>query len=144
MYRKMENRDPLLTAHYIKRADHFLQGMRLLADDLSSYGSGVALLAVHSAISLNDAILVAVTCKRNKSDNHQTAVLGLETACNEGRVLDKNGINHFKWLISKKSHIAYGGDRVGDQELKQSITTAQRFAAWAYTHFKEVLRVEEA
>ncbi len=141
---KMENHNPLLTAHYVERADQFLQGMRLLADDLNSYGSGVGLLAVHSAISLNDAILVAVTGKHSKGDNHQTAVHGLETACHEGRVRDKNGINHFKWLISKKSNIAYGGDRVGDKELKQSITAAQRFAAWAYTHFKEVLRVEEA
>jgi len=57
----MENRAPILTDRYMDKADHFLQGMRLLADDFGAYRTSIGLLAIHSAISLNDAILAGVT-----------------------------------------------------------------------------------
>lgn len=60
---KWENRSPLPTAHYVDKANQFREGMNLLADDLGTYAAGVGLLAVHSAIALNDAILTGSTGK---------------------------------------------------------------------------------
>lgn len=49
----LKNRDPLLTQHYVAKADHFFQAMKLLSDDTSAYGSSVALLAIHCSIYLS-------------------------------------------------------------------------------------------
>lgn len=137
----MENRAPILTARYVEKADHFLQGMRLLAEDIPSYRTGIGLLAVHSAISLTDAILAGVRGEHSKPEDHSAAVHALEKVCNELRIERMSGIRHFALLLGTKSAIAYGDQRVGDNDLKFAIDKAERFANWAYTHFKEVLGV---
>lgn len=139
----MENRSPLLTAHYKEKAQHFFQGMELLADDLIAYRTAVGLLAIHSAISLNDAIIVGTTGRRSKSEDHRAAAQDLKQVCHEMKVKDLEGVRHFTWLLSKKTLVAYGEDRINEDDLKSTISRSQRFENWAYRNFKEVLRVEE-
>ncbi len=74
----MKNLDPVATQQYIEKADHFLQAMKLAALELAPYRTGIALLAVHSAISLNDAIAAGVTGKSGKHQDHLAAVRALE------------------------------------------------------------------
>lgn len=69
--------------------------MKLVSDDMAAYGSSVALLAVHSSISLNDAIAVALTGMRSKSDDHKRAAKDLEKLCNASKVIDRRGVQHF-------------------------------------------------
>lgn len=135
----MENRAPILTAHYVEKADHFLQGMRLLANDLATYRTGVGLLAIHSAISLNDAILAGIRGEHSKAENHSTAVRELERICGELKIEKAPGVRHFSFLLSRKTQVAYGDQRIDDNEVKSAIDRAERFTNWAYTHFKEVL-----
>ena len=135
----MENRAPILTAQYVEKADHFLQGMRLLAYDYAAYRSGIGLLAIHSAISLNDAILAGVAGARSKAEDHTSAARELERVCGELKITTTPGLRHFSWLLSRKSHIAYGDQRIDDNDVKAAVDKAERFANWAYTHFKEVL-----
>jgi len=139
----MRNLAPLLTAHYQEKATHFFQGMKLLADDLESYKTSIGLLAIHSAISLNDAILAGVTRKRGKGEDHATAARELQRICNRLKISNTNGIIHFSWLLGKKTAIAYGEQRTDESILKLSIDKAERFSTWAYMHFKEILRVEK-
>jgi hypothetical protein len=82
----MENRAPILTYRYVDKADHFLQGMRLLADDFEAYRTSIGLLAIHSAISLNDAILAGVTGQSGKYEDHSNAARELERICGELKV----------------------------------------------------------
>ena len=140
----MENHNPLLTAHYTEKADHFLYGMRLLADDFTAYKTSIGLLAIHSAISLNDAILTGITGERSKSEDHFSAVRELERVCNQLKVEKMQGIHHLSSLLTQKSHIAYGDERVADSDVQSAINKAERFANWAYTHFKEVLGVRRS
>src|SRR5215475_13671510 len=99
----MENRAPMLTDHYLEKADHFLQGMRLLAEDLGSYRTSIGLLAIHSAISLNDAILAGVMGQSGKSEDHANAARSLERICGELNVEKIPGVRHFSLLLSRKS-----------------------------------------
>jgi hypothetical protein len=138
----MQNRDPILTAHYLERADQFLNAMKLLGDDLRSYRTSVGLLAVHSAISLNDAIVAGVTGTRSKYEDHSSAAQELHRICNELQIENTKGVQHFTWLLGKKSHIAYGDQRLTDGLLQLSVDRAEKFSNWAYTYFREVLRVE--
>jgi len=135
----MENRSPLLTAHYVDKSDHFLEGMRLLAIDIAAYRSSIGLLAVHGAISLNDAIVAGITGSRSKADDHSEAARELERICAELKIEARQGIRHFSMLLGRKNHIAYGDQRIDDNDVKAVVERAERFASWAYNHFKEVL-----
>src|SRR5205823_3263708 len=57
-------------AHHVTRAESFISGMRLLMDDLKTYGNCVGLLAVHSAISFADAVLVGSKGRRSNDQDH--------------------------------------------------------------------------
>src|SRR5260221_3065158 len=135
----MEIRAPILTDHYVDKADHFLHGMRLLAYDLGAYRTSIGLLAIHSAISLNDAILAGVMGQSRKSEDHSIAARELERICGELKIDKMPGVRHFSLLLSRKSEIAYGDQRIDDNDVKSVVDRAERFANWAYTHFKEGL-----
>lgn len=135
----MENRSPLLTTHYRDKSDHFLEGMRLLADDIATYRTSIGLLAVHGAISLNDAILAGITGGRSKAEDHSEAARELERICTELKIEEKQGIRHFSTLLARKTHIAYGDQRIDDDYVKSVVERAERFVNWAYNHFREVL-----
>jgi hypothetical protein len=124
----------------VEKADHFFQAMRLLSEDMPAYASSVALLAVHSSISLNDAIAVGVTGKRAKSEDHKWAARDLEKVCNVRKVTDRKGIQHFSWLLARKTDIAYGEKRLDRIFVLATRDKAERFQAWAYNNFKGVLR----
>lgn len=114
--------------------------MRLLTEDLDALGPAVALLAVHCAISLNDAIQVALTGKRSKYADHQRTAPDLERLCGSTRI-DQRGVAHLRWLLNSKSAISYADKPFLDAALARD--RAERFQSWAYSSFKEVLRVQE-
>ena len=111
--------------------------MLLLADDLNSFDAAVALLAVHCAISLNDAVQIAVTGKRSKYENHSQTLADLRRVCGNNRV-DSKGISHLAWLLTNKTAISYGDKRFTYAMLARD--KAERFQAWAYSGFRRVLR----
>jgi len=135
----MENNSPLLSAHYVEKANHFLQGMKMLAEDLPAYRTSVALLAIHSAISFNDAILAGIKGQRSKADDHSAAARELLGICRERRLENTHGVRHLTSLLSSKSDVAYGEKRIDDNDIKSAMDKAERFANWAYLHFKEAL-----
>lgn len=95
----MKNVDPVATRQYIEKADHFFQAMKLAADDLTSYRTGIALLAIHSAISLNDAIAIGITGNKRRNQDHSKAATDLEKMARHLGLNDLNGIRHFRWLL---------------------------------------------
>jgi hypothetical protein len=125
------------------RAESFRAGMNLLADDLSSYGNAVALLAVHTAISIADAVLVACTGERSNERDHRSVLRPLRALCGFRRK-DQAGIKHFAWLISQKTDFAYGDRRLNlENDVKLARVKAERFIAWAYLSFPEIGPTEE-
>jgi hypothetical protein len=135
----VKNVDPVATRQCIEKADHFFQVMKLVADDLPFYRTGVALLAVHSAISLNDAIATGITGNKGKHQDHLNAASDLERISRRLGLKNLNGIHHFRWLLQEKSKIAYGREHLDDAFIRMSIARAERFHAWAYNYFKEIL-----
>lgn len=137
---RVKNLDQALTTHYRERSDHFYHAMELLADDLAAYSTSVALLAVHSCISLNDAIAAALTGRASKHEDHLRAADGLEKLCNTHRIRDQKGVGHFRWLLARKTDIAYGARRLDPQFVGSAKDKAEKFSAWAYNNFEGVLR----
>src|SRR4051812_6120289 len=107
----MKQVDRSRMVHHRTRAKAFFDAMRLISDDLSSYGEAVAVLAVHSAISLADAVLVATTGRRSDAEDHVAASKPLERLCQKRR-LDVAGLKHLKWLLQRKTRFAYDDSHI--------------------------------
>lgn len=118
-----------MTEVFQERARHLSNARQLVAGD-SSYTSALALLAVHSAISWNDAVLVKLRGKPSSSQNHKDAVRATEQACRRLKV-DERGITPLRKLLSEKSRVSYGGQRTTEDAALALAVLADRFEAWA-------------
>jgi hypothetical protein len=104
--------------------------MKLCQDGLATYASAAALLAVHSAISYSDALLVEMTGTRPRGEDHQEAVAALRRACAKARI-EHRGIAHLQKLLGVKTDVSYGDRHVDDSKIEALCITAERFRVWA-------------
>lgn len=104
--------------------------MKLCQDDLPAYGSAAALLAVHSAISYSDAVLIGLGEPRPRGENHRQAVTALRRACAEAKV-NSRGVSHFERLVQAKTAISYGDQAIDHERIRAFCSTAERFQVWA-------------
>jgi hypothetical protein len=65
---------------FLERANHLSAARKLVADD-ADYTSALALLAVHSAISWNDAVSMRLVGNVVKGEDHMRVVVLLEKQC---------------------------------------------------------------
>jgi len=115
---------------YYRRATQLAAAMKLCQDGLSAYASAAALLAVHSAISYSDALLIGLGGARPRSENHREAITALKRVCTGARI-DRQGIAHLQRLLSAKSEISYGEKQVDDERITALCIAAERFQVWA-------------
>jgi hypothetical protein len=115
---------------YYRRATQLADAMRLCRDDLAAYSSAAALLAVHSAISYSDALMIGFSGIRPRGEDHRMAIGALKRACTKAKV-DQHGIRHFQNLLGAKTDISYGEKRVDDETVEALCIAAERFQAWA-------------
>lgn len=132
----MQNLKPDCDAKYLDKSSHYFHGMKSLSGDISKHRTSISLLAVHSAISLSDAIVAGVTGKRGKHQDHRQTIIELGKICRGKKISDGKGMSHLQWLRAKKTAIAYGPDPVADASIKSAIDHAERLSAWAYNHFE--------
>jgi hypothetical protein len=114
---------------FVERARHLSAARDLVAGD-TDYTSALALLAVHSAISWNDAILTRLIGRAQKGENHMRAALALEGQC-AARKMNREGVKHLKRLIEAKSKISYGDQRTTPEAALSLSVSAERFERWA-------------
>jgi hypothetical protein len=112
------------------RARQMSDAMKLLGDDLPSYASAVALLAVHCAIAWNDAIQIRLTGKLVKLENHERAATHTRRICGSRRI-DADAIRHFEALLGSKNTVAYDETVIHESVADKARTHALRFETWA-------------
>jgi hypothetical protein len=115
---------------YHSRALQLANAMELCHDGMSAYASAVALLAVHSAISYNDAVLIKLTGQRSRSQDHGRAVVEIRKAC-KNRNIRTDGIRHLDKLVGAKTDVAYGDAEADSQKIEFLYVAAERFQVWA-------------
>jgi hypothetical protein len=115
---------------YHRRATQLADAMKLCQSDLPAYASAAVLLAVHSAISYSDAVLLGLGGARPRGENHREAVTALKRACTGAKV-DHQGIAHFQRLLSAKTDVSYGEKSVDDDKVSALCSAAERFQVWA-------------
>jgi hypothetical protein len=123
-----------------ERAEACLKAMELLIVEPDTYRDAVVILAVLIAIA--DAVQIACTGRHPTGEDHQTAASELRKLCGR-RKIDAGGVDHFAWLLAKKTRFSYGDHRVSNRDMIDAENKAKRFAKWAYTHFPEIARDEE-
>lgn len=123
--------DALRVEHYIGRASDFYQGLELLRD-ADDFRHSSALLAIHSAISYSDALRTGLGEERLDAEDHRTAMASLRQGLVRHRVADFSGFTHFEYLMSMKSFVAYGGERLDERRSQRISLAAERFANWAW------------
>jgi hypothetical protein len=121
--------DALFFVHY-RRATQLADAMKLCQGELPAYGSAAALLAVHSAISYSDAVVIGLGGNRSRGENHAQAVTALKRACTKANV-DNQGVGHFQRLIGAKTDISYGDRQVDNERIAALCIAAERFQVWA-------------
>ena len=115
---------------YHRRARQLAGAMKLCQDDLAAYASAAVLLAVHSAISYNDAILIGFGGARPRGESHREAIIALKRTCTKAGI-DHQGITHFQRLLSAKTDISYGEKQIDDERVTALCMAAERFQTWA-------------
>jgi HEPN domain-containing protein len=115
---------------YHRRATQLSDAMELCMEDISAYSSAAVLLAVHCAISYNDAILIRLGGTRPHGENHREAITALKRACT-GAKIEPRGIAQLQKLLSAKTDISYGDKSVDEERITALCTAAQRFVRWA-------------
>jgi hypothetical protein len=104
--------------------------MQLCQDDMSAYASAAGLLAVHCAISYNDAVLIGLGGTRPRGENHREAIAALKRACTKAKI-EQQGIAQLQKLLNAKTDISYGDKQVDDQQTTALCNAAKRFETWA-------------
>ncbi len=108
--------------------------------DAERYHNSVALLAIHSAISYSDALRTGLGDERLANDDHDQAADSLRRLLQARKTELGNGLTHPQYLLGRKSGVAYGNERLSDNERKL-ILGAERFSAWA-NDMGKLLRLE--
>lgn len=124
---------------YCSRGEQLSNAMKFFVNDVKDFPSAVALLAVHSAISYNDALMILLTGKRSKSEDHREAATLTRSACQQDKI-DPAGITHLAKLLSAKTDVSYGNQAVRQDKAEVLLYAAQRFEAWAIQSIAEKRR----
>lgn len=119
-----------VAAVYHDRALQLTNAMKLCRDDLSSYASAAALLAIHSAISYNDALLIKLGGRRSRGEDHKQAIEAIRRACGTAKI-KPHGVEHLRKLIGSKTDVSYGDRGLTTEKAEVLCVLAERFQVWA-------------
>ncbi len=122
--------DEIRVRVHLGRALQLADAMNLCHDGMETYASAVGLLAVHSAISFGDAVLVRLTGQRSHSQDHRKAVDAITDACRKAKIRT-DGIKHLDKLVNAKTDVSYGDKEMEKQTVQVLYVAAGRFQAWA-------------
>ena len=117
--------------HYLSRARDFLEGMRLLQEDLDEYKFSSAWLGIHCAISYSDALRTGLGCENRSADDHLHAARDLKKRLANRKIEHLEGIRKLEELIRFRSLIAYDTETVSSEKVERIVKLADRFASWA-------------
>lgn len=123
---------------YLQSGQTFLmaaQALEALAGEDESYGSAIALLAVHAVISHGDALVIAYTGKKSRSGEHTDTVRLLRDAF--GNRLPERQSKDMKAVLDAKDGVAYQGKYFPLTDAQALLKKAAAFGEWAEERYQE-------
>jgi hypothetical protein len=120
---------------FIERGDQLSQGRDLMKDS-PEYSSALALVSIHCAIALNDALLVKLTGKHDMATDHMVAVKRTKKQCSSKKI-PAIGIRHLEDLLSAKTRVSYSDERTTFETANRLAVASERFEAWVRPLMKQ-------
>lgn len=113
---------------YLEKAEEFLRKSRtsLAEEDFNAAG----LLAVHAAISANDAVTGQYGQKRSAGEDHQKAADLLRKLAPTGAREWQLQANRLNRIVGKKNLVAYEGRLIAPKEAAWLVDQAEKFVNW--------------
>ncbi len=120
--------------NYRGRASEFFDGMKDEAD--MERFNGAALLGIHAAIALTDAVVVHHVGTRAADEQHAEAVRLLKKVCCSVKV-DTSGADRLSSILARKTAVAYDEHFIptDSEDTKRIRLNVERFFTWAYKSF---------
>lgn len=120
---------------FIERGDQLSQSRKLMADS-PEYSSALALVSIHCAIALNDALLVKLTGKHDIAADHMIAAKRTKKQCSSKKIAT-NGIKHLEELLRAKTRVSYSDERTTFETANRLAVASERFEAWVRPLMKQ-------
>ena len=110
---------------FIERGDQLSESRKLMTGELD-YSSALALVSIHCAIALNDALLVKLTGKHVMAADHMLAVKRTKRQC-VSKKIPTNGIKHLEELLKAKTRVSYSDERTTSETANRLAVASERF-----------------
>ena len=120
---------------FLDKAEEFLR--RSLAGLADEDYNAAGLLAVHAAISANDAVTGQYGQRRSTGEDHSKAADLLREVAPAGAREWRLQANRLNRIVGKKHLIAYEGRLISSKEASYLVEQAERFVDWA----REIVRI---
>jgi hypothetical protein len=113
---------------FIERGDQLSESRDLMKGS-PEYSSALALVSIHCAIALNDALLVKLTGKHQMAADHMTAARRTRKQCSSKKI-PSLGIKHLEDLLKAKTRVSYSNERTTPDTANRLAVASERFEAW--------------
>lgn len=102
-----------------------------VADERSTYGNAVGIIAIHATIAYSDALTVAYGGVKSGDGEHLRAVEVLRDVL--GARADAEALRALTRVLQKKDAVSYQGEYYDLDEARTLLDRARAFADWAET-----------
>lgn len=100
-----------------------------IADEESSYGNAIAIVAIHSAIAYADALTIAYGGFKSTEGEHERAVDAFQAAL--GARAEPGQVRILRAIIKEKDTVSYQGVYYTLGEARNLVERLNGFAEWA-------------
>ena len=121
---------------YTERGVQLSKARSLMESD-EDFCSALALVAVHSGIAFNDALLAQFDESAFGNEDHNKAADLTEKECRR-RSLNHDGLGQLRKLLKAKRRISYSPERLTQETSKALLVAAERFEAWFYRTMRDL------
>ena len=109
-------------------AKHFYDAAKDSMD--LEYWTAAGVIIVHAAIAYTDALCIKTSGVKSTGENHEDAVILLESVIAEGEGKSK-AINQLRRIMEEKTKVSYLGELYSASQTKEMWKRLERFVMWA-------------
>ncbi|MGH7495140.1 MAG: hypothetical protein ACREOO_22440 [bacterium] len=115
-------------ADYRTVAESFCNGAEVAAE--FGYWNAAAILQVHAAIALADAIAIKLSGVRSRGENHYETITLLDEVVAPGQDKEK-ALRQLRAIIDQKNWVSYSGKIFSRRDVDKLAKLLDRFRNWA-------------
>lgn len=120
---------------FVERGNQLADSRRLMDRD-PQYAAALALVSIHCAIALNDALLFKLTKRSHRGEDHMAVVRVTKKQCSSHGI-PATGIRHLEDLVRAKTRVSYSEERTTIEVATRLAIASERFETWVRPLIKQ-------